>query len=81
MVEKFSSVSQLETAVGKVRPLRVIELEGNGRTGSNCVRLIPRQHRVLPFAFNISGLAIAGAAVLASQLVSTAGDTAATDKG
>jgi DNA repair exonuclease SbcCD ATPase subunit len=33
MIEKFSRVDEVETPEGKTSPLRVIELDGNGRTG------------------------------------------------
>ena len=33
LVEKFSSAGLVETSVGKRAPLRLIELDGNGRAG------------------------------------------------
>jgi DNA repair protein SbcC/Rad50 len=33
LVEKFASVGFVDTPAGKKAPLRVIELDGNGRTG------------------------------------------------
>ncbi|MGE0665750.1 MAG: AAA family ATPase [Sphingomonadales bacterium] len=33
LIEKFGRIGPVETPAGRVRPLRVIELDGNGRTG------------------------------------------------
>jgi ABC-type cobalamin/Fe3+-siderophores transport system ATPase subunit len=40
-IEKFSAIDVVDTPSGKVRPLRVIELDGNGRTGINLKNVYP----------------------------------------
>lgn len=41
MIEKFSRVGEVETPEGKTSPLRVIELDGNGRTGVTIRNVYP----------------------------------------
>lgn len=41
LVEKFSSVGPVDTPMGKKAPLRVIELDGNGRTGVTMTNAYP----------------------------------------
>lgn len=46
LVEKFSSVGPIDTPIGKKAPLRVIELDGNGRTGVTMTNAYPRMAEV-----------------------------------
>jgi len=41
LIEKFGRVGPVETPAGRVRPLRVIELDGNGRTGVTLSTVYP----------------------------------------
>ena len=41
LIEKFSGVGPLETPAGRVPPLKVLELEGNGRTGVRLRTIYP----------------------------------------
>lgn len=41
LIEKFSAIGTVETPEGKARPLRVIELDGNGRTGVTMRNVYP----------------------------------------
>ncbi|MBS0961416.1 AAA family ATPase [Acetobacter thailandicus] len=41
LIEKFGRVGPVETPAGRVRPLRVIELDGNGRTGVTLTTVYP----------------------------------------
>ncbi len=49
-VEKFSSVGLVETPYGKVSPLRVIELDGNGRAGIELKNVYPARSPIFDTA-------------------------------